>query len=145
MIVRRGSQASATVVVPVLPLQPAIYTLDGVQGIVVRVPEYVLATSDRPLASGGYAYVYAEGLGPVTNQPATGGGAPVSPLAAALSDVRLSLGGVQCRVLFAGLAPELAGVYIVVFQVPSGVPAGVQDLALEAGGLKGPSVKVPVR
>jgi len=145
MIVRRGNQASASVVVPVLPLQPAIYTLDGVQGIVVRVPEYVLVTADRPLASGGFAYVYAEGLGPVTNQPATGAGAPVAPLAAALSDVRLSLGGVQCPVLFAGLAPELAGVYIVVFQVPAGVPAGLQDLALEAGAVKGPSVKVPVR
>ena len=145
MVVRRGSQASAPVVVPVLSLQPAIYTLDGVQGIVVRVPEYVLATADRPLASGGYAYVYAEGLGPVTNQPATGAGAPGAPLAAALSDVRLSLGGVRCQVLFAGLAPELAGMYIVVFQVPSGVPSGVQDLTLEAGAAKGPSVKVSVR
>jgi len=43
------------------------------------------------------------------------------------------------------LAPELAGVYIVVFQVPAGVPSGVQDLALEAGGAKGPAIKVPVR
>ena len=89
--------------------------------------------------------MYAEGLGPVTNQPATGAGAPVAALAAALSDVRLSLGGVRCQVLFAGLAPELAGVYIVVFQVPSGVPSGVQDLALEAGAAKSPSVRVPVR
>jgi uncharacterized protein (TIGR03437 family) len=145
MVVRRNGQTSAAANVPVLALQPAIYTLDGARGIVVRVPDYNLVTSDRPLEPGGFAYVYAEGLGPVANQPVDGAAAPSAPLANTLTDARLSLGGVPCRVLFTGLAPGLAGVYIVVFQVSVEAPSGFQDLLVEIGSVKGPAVKVPVR
>ena len=88
---------------------------------------------------------YAEGLGAVTNTPRTGAAAPSNPLAEALATVRVTLGGVPCVMQFAGLAPGFAGVYQVNFRVPPGVPAGLRDLVLSAGGVEAPAVRLPVR
>ncbi len=89
--VTRAGQSSAPVNVPVLDVQPAVYNVDGTQAIVVHAADYTLADATRPLDHGEFALVYASGLGRVTNQPATGNGAPVQPLATAQSDVRVTL------------------------------------------------------
>jgi uncharacterized protein (TIGR03437 family) len=133
------------VTVNVLDLQPAVYTSDGKQGIVVHNVDYSLATEARPLERGEFAFLYAAGLGRVANQPASGNGAPASPLARAQADVRVTLGGLPCDVPFAGLAPGLVGVYQVNFRVPPNVPAGSQDLVVTAGQAASPAVTVAVR
>ena len=143
--VARDGAASAAAGVPVLELQPAVYTSDGVRAIVVHAADYTLVTEERPLVAGEFAFVYATGLGRVTNQPATGSGGPISPLATVLAGPRVTLAGLNCDVPFAGLAPTLVGVYQVNFRVPLGAPAGLQELVLSAGGASAPAVKVPVR
>jgi uncharacterized protein (TIGR03437 family) len=143
--VARNGAASSAAGVPVLELQPAVYTSDGVRAIVVHAADYTLVTEERPLAAGEFGFVYATGLGPVANQPATGSGGPVSPLATVLAAPRVSLAGLSCDVPFAGLAPTLVGVYQVNFRVPPGAPTGLQDLVLSAGGASAPAVKAPVR
>jgi uncharacterized protein (TIGR03437 family) len=128
--------------VPVLPLQPAIYTSDGTQAIVVRAADNTLVTSERPLRAGELAYFYASGLGAVANAPADGAGGPISPLATARADVRVTLGGVPCDVLYAGLAPGLAGVYQVNIRPVSGFGASSQPLKVIAGGVESPAAQV---
>lgn len=144
VVVARSGQASAPVSVPVMELQPAVYASGGA-AVAVHNADNSLVTSSRPLVPGEYAYLYAAGLGLVSNTPADGAGAPVGPLARAQADVRVTLGGLPCEVQFAGLAPLFVGVYQVNFRVPPGVPSGAQDIAVSAGGVTSPAVKVTVQ
>ena len=143
MIVSRDGQSSAEATVPVLDLQPAMYS-SGTNAIVVHNADYMLVNPDRPLVPGEYAFVYAAGLGRVANQPPTGAAAVPSPLASVIAGVRVALAGIACDVQFAGLAPALVGVYQVNFRVPPNVPSGTQDLALSADGSMSPALTVPV-
>jgi uncharacterized protein (TIGR03437 family) len=142
--VTRAGQTSAPVDVPVMGQQPAVYTSDGTQGVVVHNADFSLVTPAHPLVAGEFAFLYAAGLGDVTNRPATGAAAPLVPLAAA-SGVSVTLAGTACDVQFAGLAPGFVGLYQVNFQVPRNAPSGPQDLVVSAGGVGSPAVKVPVR
>jgi uncharacterized protein (TIGR03437 family) len=80
----------------------------------------------------------------VANQPATGEASPVSPLAAAQAEVRVTVAGLPCEVQYAGLAPGLAGVYQVNFRLHPGAPAGAADLVVSAGAQASPAARVLV-
>jgi uncharacterized protein (TIGR03437 family) len=144
LVVRRGAEASVAVNAGVVEPQPAVYTTDGTQAVAVHNADYTLVTPARPLQPGEFAFVYASGLGRVTNQPLTGSAAPLSPLAETVEDVQVTLGGVRCEKQFSGLAPGLAGVYQVNFRAPANLPAGSHDLILTVAGVSSPPVKVPV-
>ncbi len=144
VVVSRDGQSSAAVDVPVLDLQPDVYTLDGSRAVAVHNADYSLVTDQRPLVPGEFAFVYATGLGRAANEPATGAGAPSLPPAAATSDVRVTLGGQPCDVQFAGFAPGLVGVYQVNFRVPPGAAPGAQDLMIAAVNMISRPVRVPV-
>jgi uncharacterized protein (TIGR03437 family) len=145
VIVTRDTQASASVDVPVAAVQPGVYSIDGQQAIVVHASDYTLATAARPLDRSEFAFLYGSGLGAVTNAPADGAGAPVSPLSMASADVRATLGGAPCDVQFAGLSPGFVGVYQVNFRVPAGAASGMQNLVVSANGVASPAVQVSVR
>jgi uncharacterized protein (TIGR03437 family) len=117
----------------------------GGRGIAVHNTNYTLVTDAAPLVGGEYAFVYAAGLGAVTNAPVTGAGSPFGPLAELRGAVRVTLGGQPCEVQFAGLAPGFVGVYQVNFRVPATVPGGERDLILGVGGADAPVVRLPVR
>jgi uncharacterized protein (TIGR03437 family) len=138
IVVSRSGFSSSTVNVPVLNVQPGVYS------VVVHNADNSLVTQQRPLVRNEFAYVYAAGLGRVSNPPPTGAAALVSPLSTAIEDVRVTLGGVPCDVQFAGLAPGFAGVYQVNLRAPANASSGLQDLIVSAGGSSSPSIKVPV-
>jgi uncharacterized protein (TIGR03437 family) len=142
VVVTRSGRSSAAADVPVFDLQPAVYTTDGTQAIVVHAADYSLVTAARPLQRSEFAFIYAAGLGRVNNPPAAGA---ASPSTTTTSDVHVSLAGLQGTVLYAGLAPTLVGVYQVNFQVPANAPSGVQNLVLAAGSTSSPTVTVPVQ
>lgn len=144
VIVTRDGQASAPVVVPVLETQPAVYTLDGTNAVVVHNADHTLVTAARPLVPGEYAYLYAAGLGRAANEPPTGQAAPASPLAGA-PGVNVTVGGVAADVPFAGLAPGFVGVYQVNFRVPQEVAPGSRDIVVAVGAAASPAVKAPVQ
>jgi uncharacterized protein (TIGR03437 family) len=145
VVVTRDGQASTAVDVPLATVQPGVYTRDGTEAIVVHAADYGLVSAARPLLHDEYAFVYVSGLGPVTNAPATGGGGPATPPANASADVRVTLGGVNCEVQFAGLAPGFVGVYQVNFRVAAGVAGGVRDLVVRANGVDSPAVRVSIQ
>jgi uncharacterized protein (TIGR03437 family) len=142
--VLKGSVSSATVDVDVLAAQPGVFSTSGTTGLVVHHSDNTLVSPDRPVLPSELAYFYTTGLGAVENRPATGSIAPFDPQARVLTAPQVSLGGVECEVLFAGLAPGLVGVYQVNIRVPSGVAAGSAQLVVTQGGSTSKPVDVPV-
>jgi uncharacterized protein (TIGR03437 family) len=98
----------------------------------------------RPAARGEYLTVYAVGLGPVTNPPATGAAALAKPLSTTTSVPSLTIGGVAANVTFSGLTPGFSGLYQVNVQVPSESPGGNDVVVLNSGGLISNVVAVSV-
>ncbi|MBL8296682.1 MAG: PQQ-dependent sugar dehydrogenase [Bryobacterales bacterium] len=140
VVVSRDGVASQALDVPVLAAQPGVFTADGT-AVVVRNRDYSLATGVR---SGEPVFFYATGLGEVENTPATGAASAVAPLARVRQTVAVTIDGVPCEVLFAGLAPGLIGVYQVNIVVPGGLTAGRKDLVVTVGGQRSVAVRVVV-
>jgi len=127
-------------------MQPAIYSSDGTQAVVVHNVDYTLVTPSKPLVAGEYAFLYAAGLGRVTNTPATAAGATgVAPYSTTQTSVGVRVANLPAEVQFAGLAPGFVGVYQVNFRMPTGVPSGSQDLVLTESTTSSPVLKVPVQ
>ncbi len=145
VVVRREGLASAPVTVAVLAAQPGVFTLDGEAAVVVHHSDNALVTPERPAERGEIVYLYATGLGPLENTPPTGAAAPLAPLSPVRGLVSATIGGRAAEVLFAGLAPGLAGVYQINLRVPTGVPAGLADLIVQSGGLPSRVTRLPVR
>ena len=115
---------------------PGVYTATA-NGIgsasVFHLNNYTYVTLANPAAPGESLFFYANGLGATTPAVADGAAAPSSPLAL-VNDPNLSIdiydsSGNYNLVstlppFFAGLAPELAGVYQINFTVPVGTAAG---------------------
>jgi uncharacterized protein (TIGR03437 family) len=129
----------------VLAVQPGIFTTNGADAIVVHNADYSLVTEARPLVRGEYAFLYVTGLGAVDNAPATGAAAPRSPLARIRAAPAVTIDGVACEVLFAGLAPDFVALYQVNFRVAEGVSSGVRNIVVSAGGVSSKVALVPVQ
>ncbi len=88
-------------------------------------------TPTNPVHPGDYLVIYATGLGKTSPQVETGAPGTTDPLAYALEAPRVSLGGTQLPVLYAGLVPGLVGVYqINVFVPPSVIPGRAVPLVI---------------
>ncbi len=96
-----------------------------------------LITTANPAQSGQYVSIYANGLGPVTNQPANGSTSPVSPLAQSAnpSAISVTIGGRPAQIAFAGLAPNYVALYQLNVVIPPDTPSGVQPLIITGNGV----------
>ena len=110
-----------------------------------------LDTSNKVITPGNAAVrgqvveLFANGLGPVTNQPATGEPAPSGTLAKTQATPTVKIGGADATVEFSGLAPGFAGLYQLNVVVPPGINAGVQPVIVTIGGISSPPVNMPVK
>jgi uncharacterized protein (TIGR03437 family) len=114
---------------------PGIFTMNGdpsgqaaaiiANTSVIAAPTGAFAGA-RPVAAGEFISIYCTGLGPVTNQPASGAAALASPLSTTQSVPIVTVGGVQAAVQFSGLAPGMVGVNQVNVQIPQNAPTGPQ-------------------
>jgi minor extracellular serine protease Vpr len=93
-----------------------------------------VVTSTNPARRGQTIQLFANGLGPVTNQPATGDPASGTSLAQTKSPATVTIGGQQATVSFSGLAPGFAGLYQINATVPAGLSAGNQTISVSIGG-----------
>jgi uncharacterized protein (TIGR03437 family) len=107
---------------------PGIYTLteNGIGEGAILHSDYSLVTDKSPAVAGATVFLYMTGLGTVTPQVADGAAAPNTPFSVSdeAADISVVLDdGVDsplpANVLFAGLAPGIAGLYQVNFTVPS--------------------------
>lgn len=143
VVIQRGTDLSNSVPVPVLALQPGIFTTDGTRAIVVHA-DNTLVTAASPLRSGESVYFYVAGLGAVDHTPATGEAAPRNPLARALTNPVVTIAGQIAELQFAGLAPDFVGVYQVNVVVPAGLPSGDQAMVVTSQGATSAIALVPV-
>jgi uncharacterized protein (TIGR03437 family) len=114
---------------------PGIFTIDSTgkgQGAILVANTEVLAAPvgsvpgrlTRPTAQAEWISIFCTGLGPVTNQPATGAVALGNPLSITIATPTVSIGGVPATVSFSGLAPGFVGLYQIDAQIPAGAPTG---------------------
>jgi uncharacterized protein (TIGR03437 family) len=144
-----------TVSVPLAEFSPGLYTATGTgsgQGAILIDGTATLAApasgpfAGQPASRGTFIDIYATGLGPVTNQPASGAPASASPLSWTTATVTVTIGGVGAYVSFAGLAPGWVGLYQVNVQVPANAPVGdAVPVALSVGGAASNQVTIAVQ
>jgi uncharacterized protein (TIGR03437 family) len=129
-------QTGGAQTIPLAPFAPGIFTIDG-QGSgpgAILDASYRLVNSSNPTTAGATILIYCTGLGHVTNQPANGSPAPLSPLS--WSGIpTVTIGGVSANVSYSGLAPGFVGLYQVNAQVPAGLAANdAVPVVLSMGG-----------
>ena len=123
---------SNVVTVPVSNYSPAFFQYSG--NVIAQDSNYKLIGPTNPVQRGAGAVLYVNGLGPVTNQPASGDPAPSSPLAETTTMPVVMIGGQQASVSFSGLTPTVAGLYQINVTIPSNLTAGPQPITVSIGG-----------
>jgi uncharacterized protein (TIGR03437 family) len=114
---------------------PAFLMNSGTVADAVDNTTGAIITASNPATAGEYLQLYCNGLGPVTNQPASGDPASLTLLSYTTTPVTVMIGGKPVTPLFAGLAPGFVGEYEVVIQVPSGLGTGNQPITVSVGGV----------
>src|SRR5262249_13441770 len=104
-----------------------------------------LITGANGARSGQIIQVYANGLGPVDNQPGSGEPSPAEPLARTRVIPSVTIGGRSANVTFSGLAPFLVGLYQINIVWPADVPTGLQPMIIKMGDFVSKTVNLPVR
>ncbi len=131
-------QTSAQIKVSVQDSSGALYTLplaSYAPGIFAIVDENgQLITATNPALQGHNIVIYCNGLGPVTNQPASGDPSPSSPLAMTVATPTVTIGGHTANLLFSGLTPTAVGLYQLNVTVPA-TGSGNMAVAISVGGV----------
>jgi len=85
------------------------------------------------------------GLGPVSNQPASGEPSPSQSLAATTATPTVTIGGVAAQVIFSGLTPGAVGLYQVNAVVPATAPTGNQPIVVSVNGVNSQTSNIAVQ
>jgi uncharacterized protein (TIGR03437 family) len=126
--VKSNGVASNTVTAVLANTAPGVF-------VSVHAADYTVVTSANPAVPGEYLVVFSTGLGPVTNQPATGAPASTTVLSHTAQVSTVTIAGLLAAVTFSGLTPSFAGFYQVNVQVPANaVSASAAPLVLSNGG-----------
>lgn len=91
-----------------------------------------LVTTKSPAQAGETVSVFLTGLGAVNPSISDGDAGPAGPLSYTVATFTAGISGTPATVQFAGLAPNLAGLYQVNVTIPTGLTAG--DKSLDIGG-----------
>jgi uncharacterized protein (TIGR03437 family) len=139
-----GVANSNVVTVPLTQYAPAFFLSAGIVAAVNAMTGAVI-TASNPAHAGDIVELYANGLGPVNNPPASGDPAPSAPpLATTKTPPTVTIGGQAATVLYSGLAPGNPGLYQINVTVP-GVAAGNQTVTLSIGGASAPNAVIPIK
>src|ERR1035437_5894628 len=144
-----NGQTSTAQTVSLAAFSPGIFSMNGQgtgQGAILDTSYKLVDQSNPALAGTTYVQIYCTGLGPVANQPASGGISPSGPLATPPTMPVVTIGGLPAQVIFSGLAPGFVGEYQVNALVPAGVaPGDSVPLMISAGGRTSNTVTLAVR
>jgi uncharacterized protein (TIGR03437 family) len=149
LVVTGKDAAGAPGTVTIVNAQPGVFTVSQSgtgQGVVLDGLNN-LVDSSHAVKAGEAVVIYATGLGATSPAVATGQAAPaVPPLALVTTPVKVTIGGVEAAVEFAGLAPGFVGLYQVNARVPAGVTAGnAVALVLTQNGVASNTVTIAVK
>jgi uncharacterized protein (TIGR03437 family) len=153
LTVQQGTR-SVSIPIKIAAVAPGLFTTNGQgsgQASTVIANTATLAapvgtTADsRPAKPGEFLSIYCTGLGLTSNSPGLGTASPSNPLAQTNATPTVTIGGVDAKVIFSGLAPGYVGLNQVNVQVPVGVtPGDAVPLELTIGGVKSNSVTIAV-
>ena len=139
-----GDETSPAVVVPLARISPGVFVLNSTgqaaaliasTGGTVAGPAGPFPGS-RPARAGETLEIFATGLGPVTNPPATGAVALADPMSTTVESVSVRVGGESMNVVFSGLAPSFAGLYQVNLELGDSPPSGnAVPLVIQVAGV----------
>ena len=141
-----NSQTGPPLTVPLVPASPGIFSTNSQgtgQGAILD-SSYKLVDASNPATPGSTAIlIYCTGLGPVSNQPASGAASPGGPLAETPTLPTVTIGGAPAQVLFSGLAPGFVGEYQVNAIVPAGSATGAAvPVTISMGGITSNTVTI---
>jgi uncharacterized protein (TIGR03437 family) len=125
------------VTIPLSSTAPGFFLSSNVA--IAQDQNFKLITSSNPAVPGQAIVLYCNGLGPVTNQPASGAPASGTSISSTTTTPVVTIGGQTAQVLFSGLAPGFVGLYQVNVNVPSGLSAGNQAITIAIGGNTSPA------
>jgi uncharacterized protein (TIGR03437 family) len=149
MKVSIGDSSSALYTVPLAGVSPAPFqyreAASGRDLVVAQDAAYQLIGSANAARRGGAMILYANGLGPLDNMPASGEVTALAPLASTRNAVTVTVGGRNANVLFSGLTPGTVGLYQINLEVPADAPTGLQPVVVTVAGVSSPAVQVPVQ
>jgi uncharacterized protein (TIGR03437 family) len=145
-----NGQSSPARTVSLSAVSPGIFSMNGQgfgQGAIVDAMSGVLLDSSNPAIMGStYVSIYCTGLGPVSNQPASGAASPGGPLASTPTNPTVTIGGATAQVLFSGLAPGWVGEYQVNALVPATSSVGsAVPVTIAMGGVTSNTVTLAVQ
>ena len=126
LVVTWGAE-SITTTVPLKPVDPAIFVIDGARSGAVLIAGTGQTTLARPAAAGDILEIYATGLGQPAARPT------------------VTVGGRTAEVLFAGPTPSFPGLDQINIRVPTGLAAGSQPLAMRVDSVTSNEVLVRLR
>ena len=140
---------TAVVDIPLAEFAPGFFEFDdatsGRRVVAALDVNYGLLNSANPAERGKTIALFLNGLGRVTNTPASGEPSRVPPLSETLTKPTVTIGGRPASVSFAGLTPDSVGLYQVNVIVPEDAPTGVQPVKLSIGGVDSQTSQLFVR
>lgn len=104
-----------------------------------------LVTAANAVRRGAAVQIYANGIGPVDNRPASGEPASTQTLSNCRTAPEVTIGGRPAQVLFCGLAPGFVGLYQLNAIVPADAPTGIQPLVIRSGGVTSKTASLAVQ
>ena len=107
--------------------------------------QFRVVTGDNPWQRGRPGQIYCNGLGPVTNTPASGELSPSDPLAVSRVQPTVTIGGRPAQVLFSGLTPSSVGLYQINLVPASDTPTGLQPVVITVNGIASKPVNIAIR
>jgi uncharacterized protein (TIGR03437 family) len=142
-------QTSAPETVYLSAYSPGIFAINGEgsgQGAILDT-NYRLVDATNPATAGTtVAQIFCTGLGPVSNQPATGAPAPSNPPAQTTTTPTVTIGGAPATVQFSGLAPGTVGLYQVNVLVPQNVAYSIAvPVVISIGNVQSNTVTMAVQ
>ena len=149
-----GDETSPEVEVPLARLSPGVFVLNysGQAAALIASTGGIVAgpagpfPGTRPAQPGETLEIFATGLGPVTNPPATGAAALAAPVSATVETVSARVGGASMPVVFSGLAAAFAGLYQVNVELADDVPTGNSvPLVIQVAGIDSNTTYIAVQ
>jgi uncharacterized protein (TIGR03437 family) len=137
-----GSSFGNVVTVPVADTAPSFFENSGIAA--ARDKNNAIVTTANPVKRGDVVQLYMNGLGPVTDGPASGEFASTTRLTNTTGTAKVTIGGTEAQVLFNGLAPGFPGLYQVNAIVPAGISAGTVPISLTINGATTKPSTLPV-